>query len=79
MMDDGYWNIEENEAWSNSQSIWPIEERRATCISSNGRLLSIQNIGNIHPKPTAINVDGENIGSTPLKMEVMPSALKIIR
>ena len=31
------------------------------------------------PKPTAINVDGENIGSTPLKMEVMPSALKIIR
>ena len=31
------------------------------------------------PKPTAINVDGENIGSTPLKMEVLPSALKIIR
>ena len=31
------------------------------------------------PKPTAINVDGENIGSTPLKMTVMPSALKIIR
>ena len=31
------------------------------------------------PKPTAINVDGENIGSTPLKMAVMPSALKIIR
>ena len=31
------------------------------------------------PKPTAINVDGENIGSTPLKMEVMPGALKIIR
>tara|TARA_B100000003_G_scaffold85965_1_gene76995 strand:+ start:40 stop:1086 length:1047 start_codon:yes stop_codon:yes gene_type:complete len=30
------------------------------------------------PKPTAINVDGENIGSTPLKMEVMPSSLKII-
>ena len=30
------------------------------------------------PKPTAINVDGENIGSTPLKMEVMPSALKMI-
>jgi len=31
------------------------------------------------PKPTAINVDGENIGSTPLKMQVMPGALKIIR
>ena len=30
------------------------------------------------PKPTAINVDGENIGSTPLKMEVMQGALKII-
>ena len=30
------------------------------------------------PKPTAINGDGENIGSTPLKMEVMQSALKII-
>ena len=30
------------------------------------------------PKPTAINVDGENIGSTPLKMEVMQNALKII-
>ena len=30
------------------------------------------------PKPTAINVDGENIGSTPLKMEVMPSVLKMI-
>ena len=30
------------------------------------------------PKPTAINVDGENIGSTPLKMEVMQAALKII-
>ena len=31
------------------------------------------------PRPTAINVDGENIGSTPLRMEVMPGALKIIR
>ena len=30
------------------------------------------------PKPTAINVDGENIGSTPLKMEVMHSALRMI-
>ena len=30
------------------------------------------------PKPTAINVDGENIGSTPLKMEVLPGAIGII-
>ena len=30
------------------------------------------------PKPTAINVDGENIGSTPLQMQVLPSAIKII-
>ena len=30
------------------------------------------------PKPTAINVDGENIGSTPLKMEVLPGAIKMI-
>ena len=30
------------------------------------------------PKSTAINVDGENIGSTPLQMQVLPSAIKII-
>ena len=30
------------------------------------------------PRPTAINVDGENIGSTPLKMEVMQGALRFI-
>ena len=30
------------------------------------------------PKPTAINVDGENIGSTPLTMKVLPSAIKIV-
>jgi len=30
------------------------------------------------PKPTAINVDGENIGSTPLKMKVVPKAIRII-
>ena len=30
------------------------------------------------PKPTAINVDGENIGSTPLKMTVLPGAIKLI-
>ena len=29
------------------------------------------------PSPAAINVDGENIGSTPLSMEVLPSALQI--
>jgi diacylglycerol kinase (ATP) len=29
------------------------------------------------PIPAAINVDGENIGSTPLKMEVLPSAALI--
>ena len=29
------------------------------------------------PKPTAINVDGENIGSTPLSMEVLPNAVRI--
>jgi len=29
------------------------------------------------PEPTAINVDGENIGSTPLSMQVLPSAIKI--
>ena len=28
-------------------------------------------------EPTAINIDGENIGTTPLKMNVIPSALKI--
>ena len=30
------------------------------------------------PRPTAINIDGENIGSTPLKMEVMQGALRFI-
>ena len=30
------------------------------------------------PRPTAINVDGENIGSTPLKMKVMQDALRFI-
>ncbi len=29
------------------------------------------------PAPAAINVDGENIGSTPLNMEVLPSAAQI--
>jgi diacylglycerol kinase (ATP) len=29
------------------------------------------------PLPTAINVDGENIGSTPLQMEVLPGAVEI--
>ena len=28
-------------------------------------------------EPTAINIDGENIGTTPLKMEVIPSAIKV--
>lgn len=28
--------------------------------------------------PTAINIDGENIGSTPLSMKVLPQAVKII-
>ena len=28
-------------------------------------------------EPTAINIDGENIGTTPLEIEVIPSALKI--
>ena len=28
-------------------------------------------------EPTAINIDGENIGTTPLEMEVKPSAIKI--
>ena len=28
-------------------------------------------------EPTAINVDGENLGTTPLEIEVMPSALKV--
>ena len=28
-------------------------------------------------EPTAINIDGENIGTTPLEMEVKPSALKV--
>lgn len=30
------------------------------------------------PKPTAINIDGENVGSTPLKMEVLPGAVNMI-
>ena len=29
-------------------------------------------------EPTAINIDGENIGTTPLEMEVLPSILKIL-
>tara|TARA_B100001094_G_scaffold39711_1_gene34268 strand:+ start:6306 stop:7370 length:1065 start_codon:yes stop_codon:yes gene_type:complete len=29
------------------------------------------------PAPAAINIDGENIGSTPLNMEVLPSAIQI--
>jgi len=29
------------------------------------------------PAPAAINVDGENIGSTPITMEVLPSAVEI--
>ena len=28
-------------------------------------------------EPTAINIDGENIGTTPLEIEVIPSALNI--
>ena len=36
------------------------------------RTLSIET-----PAPAAINVDGENIGSTPLNMEVLPSAVQI--
>ena len=36
------------------------------------RTLSIET-----PAPAAINVDGENIGSTPLNMEVLPSAIQI--
>ena len=27
--------------------------------------------------PTAINVDGENLGTTPLEINVLPSALKV--
>lgn len=30
-------------------------------------------------QPTAINIDGENIGSTPLRMEVLEHAVKIMR
>ena len=29
------------------------------------------------PEPTAINIDGENIGSTPLSMEVLPSVVQV--
>ena len=29
------------------------------------------------PEPTAINIDGENIGSTPLSMEVLPSEVQV--
>ncbi len=29
------------------------------------------------PEPTAINIDGENIGSTPIEMQVIPSAVEI--
>jgi len=29
------------------------------------------------PAPAAINVDGENIGSTPLQMEVLANAVQI--
>ena len=29
------------------------------------------------PEPTAINIDGENIGSTPLSMKVMPGAIRV--
>jgi diacylglycerol kinase family enzyme len=29
------------------------------------------------PEPTAINIDGENVGSTPIHMEVLPSEVKI--
>ena len=36
------------------------------------RTLSIET-----PAPAAINVDGENIGSTPLNMEVLPGAVQI--
>ena len=27
--------------------------------------------------PTPINIDGENVGSTPIDIEVLPSAIKI--
>ena len=47
-------------------------------ISSDGRLLPIQSLKITTPKPTAINVDGENIGSTPLHMQVLPGAIKMI-
>jgi len=29
------------------------------------------------PEPTAINIDGENIGSTPLSMKVLPGAIRV--
>ena len=29
------------------------------------------------PEPSAINVDGENIGSTPLSMKVLPRAVRV--
>ena len=29
------------------------------------------------PEPTAINIDGENIGSTPVSMEVLPSSVQV--
>ena len=28
-------------------------------------------------EPTAINVDGENLGTTPLEVNVVPSAIKV--
>ena len=30
------------------------------------------------PEPTAINIDGENIGTTPMEMTVLPSALRLL-
>ena len=30
------------------------------------------------PEPSAINIDGENIGTTPMDMTVLPSAIRLL-
>ena len=45
--------------------------------SKKHRKIEIKKLKIETPEPTAINIDGENIGSTPLNMEVLASEVKI--
>ena len=47
------------------------------CYSQNTLIDNFKNLIIETDDPTAINVDGENLGTTPLEINVLPSALKV--